>query len=94
MNTIAKCPKCDLAIANIHYEAHDPSSFSGYRGSRSFTAVAYPCGHAISAVPMTWEIRLEELNRMNHELNQKVDYLRRELGDIFTLLNSLNSQKK
>ena len=94
MNNSAKCPKCEQLISNIHYESHDPSSFSGYRGSRSFTAVAYPCGHAISAVPMTWEMRLEELDRMNHELNQKVDYLRKELNDIFSFLNNLSLQKK
>lgn len=90
----AKCPKCEQLITNIHYEAHDPSSFSGYRGSPSFTAVAYPCGHAIGAVPISWEKRLEELDRKNQEINKKVDYLRKELGDIFTILSNLGSQKK
>ncbi len=84
----AKCPKCEQLISNVHYEAHDPSSFSGYRGSPSFTAVAYPCGHAIGAVPMTWEMRLEELNRMTRELNTKIDNLRKEVGDIFGFLNT------
>ncbi len=92
MNT-AKCPNCDQVIANVHYEAHDPSSFSGFRGSRSFTAVAYPCGHAISAVPVTWEMRLEEIDKMNRELNQKLDYLHKEISELAVLVRN-NSQIK
>ena len=93
MNT-AKCPKCDQAIANVHYESHDPSSFSGYRGSGSFTAVAYPCGHAIGAVPVRWEMRLEEIDKMNRELNQKLDYLHKEISELAVLVRSTNSQRK
>jgi len=93
MNT-AKCPKCDQAIANVHYESHDPSSFSGYRGSGSFTAVAYPCGHAIGAVPVTWEMRLEEIDKMNRELNQKLNYLYKEISELAVLVRSISSQKK
>ena len=93
MNT-AKCPKCDQAIANVHYESHDPSSFSGYRGSGSFTAVAYPCGHAIGAVPVTWEMRLEEIDKMNRELNQKLNYLYKEISELAVLIRSISSQKK
>ena len=88
MNT-AKCPKCEEAISNIHYESHDPNSFSGYRGSRSFTAVAYPCGHAISAVPVTWEMRLEELDKSNRELNDKLNIIHRELSEISAFIRNL-----
>lgn len=78
----AKCPKCDQVIGNVHYESHDPSTFSGFKGSRSFTAVAFPCGHAIGAVPVTWEMRLEELDKMHRELNQKIDYLHKLIADL------------
>ena len=92
MNT-AKCPNCDQTIANVHYETHDPSSFSGYRGSHSFTAVAYPCGHAISAVPVTWEMRLEELDKMTRELNDKVNYLYKEISELAVLIRDLNQKR-
>ena len=85
MNNTAKCPKCDDAISNVHYETHDPSSFSGYRGSRSFTAVAFPCGHAIGAVPMTWEMRLEEIQKTNKEVSDKLD-------SIFLYLSKIKKQ--
>lgn len=91
MNT-AKCPKCDQVITNVHYEAHDPSSFSGFRGSSSFTAVAYPCGHAISAVPITWEMRLEEIDKTNRELNQKLNYLYKEISELAVLIRNLNQK--
>lgn len=93
MNT-AKCPKCDATISNVHYETHDPNSFSGYRGSASFTAVAYPCGHAISAVPMTWEMRLEEIDKLIRELNQKLDYLYKEIGQLSSVIRGSNLKIK
>ena len=89
-NNSAKCPNCDEAIANVHYEAHDPNSLSGYKGSASFTAVAYPCGHAIGAVPMTWENRLEEIDRLIRELNQKLDGLYREIGQLSATVRNSN----
>lgn len=90
MNTSAKCPKCDNAISNIHYEAHNPDSVSGYRGSASFTAVAYPCGHALGAVPMTWEMRLEEIDRLMREMNQRLESLHREIGYLSATVRSSN----
>ena len=92
--TVAKCPRCDESISNIHYEAHDPNTLSGFRGSASFTAVAYPCGHAISAVPVTWEVRLEELDKLIRELNQKIDTLYRELGQLSTTVRNSNIRTK
>ena len=79
MNT-AKCPKCDHPIRNIHYEAHEPNSISGFAGSKSFTAVAYPCHHAVGAVPVTWEIRLEELERMTREIIRKVNNIHERIA--------------
>lgn len=90
----AKCPKCDEAISNIHYESHDPNSFSGYRGSGSFTAVAYPCGHALGAVPITWEMRLDEIDKAGRELNQKLDKLHKELSEISLLVKNGVSKLK
>ena len=89
-NNNARCPNCNETISNIHYEAHDPHSLSGYKGSASFTAVAYPCRHAISAVPMTWEMRLEEIDRLMRELNQKLDGLYREIGQLSTVVRNSN----
>ena len=92
MNT-ARCPKCEELIGNVHYEAHDPSSLSSFRGSRSFTAVAYPCGHALSAVPVTWEMRLEEIDKTNKKLDEKLNYLHKEISELADLLRNWNSQK-
>lgn len=93
MNTTAKC-HCDEIITNIHYEAHDPSSLSGFRGSPSFTAVAFPCGHALAAVPVTWENRLEDISKMTKELNKKLDYLYKEVSGLTSLISSITSSKK
>ena len=93
MTNTAKCPKCEESISNVHYEAHDPNSFSGYRGSQSFTAVAYPCGHALGAVPVTWELRLEEIDKTNREINQKLDQIYKEISQLMTLVREINSRK-
>jgi len=85
MNT-AKCPKCDQSISNVHYEAHSPDPSSGFRGSRSFTAVARPCGHAIGAVPITWEMRLEEIDKLVREIDKKVDYIHSEISELSKLI--------
>ena len=92
--TNAKCPNCDKMISNIHYEAHDPDSSSGYRGSASFTAVAYPCGHALGAVPMTWEMRLEEIDRMVRELNERLDYLNKGMNHLSTIIRNSNTRTR
>lgn len=78
----AKCPNCSEPISNVHYEAHDPHSLSGFRGSASFTAVAYPCGHVLGAVPMTWEMRLEEIDRQIREVNQRLDNINRDISQL------------
>jgi len=88
----AKCPKCDDLITNVHYESHNPNSVSGYRGSGSFTAVAFPCGHAISAVPVTWEARLEELDKTGREVNQKLDQLYKEISKLTDIVRALTSR--
>jgi len=89
---IAKCPTCDKWISNIHYEAHGPSAVSGYKGSASFTAVAYPCGHAISAVPRTWEERLDEIDRLIREIWQKVDNINNEMTKLGSILNNIRNK--
>ena len=86
MQNSAKCPKCDELVANVHYEAHAPNLLSGYRGSQSFTAVAYPCGHALSAVPITWEMRLEELDKNIKEVSQKIDRIYEELANLSAIV--------
>lgn len=93
MNT-AKCPKCDELVSNVHYEAHSPSLISGYRGSQSFTAVAHPCGHVLGAVPITWEMRLEELDRTNKELTKKLDSLHKELLVMLDIVKRIDSRIK
>ena len=82
----AKCPNCDQFIRNVHYEAHEPNSLSGYRGSRSFTAIAYPCGHALGAVPETWELRLEEINKNIKETHQRIDRVYEELANLTAII--------
>ena len=90
----AKCPKCEGLISNVHYEAHGPSLVSGYRGSQSFTAVAHPCGHALGAVPVTWEMRLEELDKNNEELNDKMDNVYKEVSKILAIVKNIESRLK
>ena len=94
INNHAKCPNCEEPIANVHYEAHDPNSLSGYKGSASFTAVAYPCGHALGAVPMTWETRLEEIDKVMRELNEKLDYMYKEIGQLSEVVRKSNLKIK
>lgn len=94
INNYAKCPNCEATIANIHYESHEPDASSGYKGSKSFTAVAFPCGHAISAVPETWEMRLDEIEKIVRDLNQKVDYLYREIGQLSEIIRNNNLKIK
>ena len=89
---IAKCPTCDKWISNIHYEAHNPSMVHGYKGSASFTAVAYPCGHAIGAVPRTWETRLEEIDRMVREMWEKVENINNEMTRIAGILQNFQNR--
>ncbi len=89
---IAKCPTCDKWISNIHYESHGPSAVSGYKGSQSFTAVAFPCGHAIGAVPRTWEERLDEIDRMTREIWQKVESINSEITRISGILQSIQKR--
>lgn len=93
MNT-AKCPNCNQAISNIHYEAHDPHSLSGYKGSASFTAVAFPCGHALGAVPMTWEMRLEEIDRLIRELDQKIGTLNKDISLLSATIRNSNTRTR
>lgn len=89
---MAKCPKCDEAISHVHYESHTPSESSGYDGSRSFTAVAFPCGHALAALPVTWETRLDELDVLTRQLDGKLDFIQRELMDIIDLLQVIKKK--
>lgn len=89
---MAKCPKCDESIVNIHYESHKPNEAYGYNGSRSFTPVAVPCGHALGAIPVTWETRLEELDRMIKILDEKADFLQSELIEILDNLKILRKK--
>ena len=90
----ARCPKCDESISNIHYESHDPNTFSGYKGSASFTAVAFPCGHAISAVPVTWEMRLEEIENLNRELHRKLDTIYKEVARLSEAVENLDTKPR
>ena len=89
MQNTAKCPNCEEEISNIHYETHAPDPFSGYRGSESFTAVAYPCGHAIGAVPITWELRLEEIDKNIRETTKKIDRMYEELANLSAIVRKL-----
>lgn len=82
-----KCPKCDQVILGIHYEAMDPSTFKG--GSRSFVAVATPCNHAIGAVPMTWEAKLDEGIKKVEEINRGIDTLEQNVSQILALLSRI-----
>ena len=89
---IAKCPTCDKWISNIHYEAHGPSAVSGYKGSASHTAVAYPCAHALGAVPRSWEDRIDEIDRLTREIWQKVENINSEITRLGNILNTIQNR--
>ena len=93
MNT-AKCPKCEAVVANIHYEVHRPNSLSGFRGSQSFTAVAYPCGHILGAVPITWEMRLEEIDKTISTINQKINALYLKLEELSEIIQKVDPKSR
>jgi hypothetical protein len=80
------CPKCDNEISNIHYQSHEPHPLSGFKGSKSYTAVAYPCGHALGAVPATWEMRLEDISKDAKETNRKIENLYKELAELAEII--------
>ncbi len=86
MTNSTLCPKCDNEISNIHYQSHSPHPLSGFRGSQSYTAVAYPCGHALGAVPTTWEMRLEDISKNTKEVNQKIDHIYEELANLSAII--------
>jgi hypothetical protein len=89
---MAKCPKCEEEITHVHYEGHRPNEADGYDGSKSFTAVAYPCGHALGALPVTWESRLDELEHISRKLDGKIDFLQGEILDVIDVLKALRKK--
>jgi hypothetical protein len=75
---------CGQLIQGVHYEGVSPSAFNS--GSKSFVAVATPCGHAIGAVPMTWENKLDKSLDMSQKVKEDIGNLRHtiELLDVIT----------
>lgn len=83
---MVKCPKCDQLITGVHFELGEPGAFSG-GGSKSYIAVATPCNHAIGAVPMTWEAKLEEGLKKIEEVSRQISALEQNVSQILQLLS-------
>lgn len=79
---ISKCPRCDQRIMNVHFEAHDPSVFTG--GSSSYTATISPCGHAIGSVPIVWEVKLNSIEKQTNSLQNRLAQIESNLLQIIS----------
>jgi len=86
MNT-AKCPTCNAWILNVHFEEHEPSVFKG--GSIVYTATIFPCGHAIGAVPATWEAILNSIQKQTNGFSERLNNIEISLSQIIYSLNNL-----
>ena len=89
----AKCPKCDNHILNVHFEAHNPSVLYG-GGSGSYTATVFPCGHAIGGVPMSWETKLDSLQKGTKQLQDQINQIDRDLSRALNFLSEINRKVK
>lgn len=77
------CQGCGKQVTGIHYEAMNPG-FQG--GSKSFVAVATPCNHIVSAVPMTWESLIKQNLKETLNLKSALDHLQHAMDEIVLLL--------
>lgn len=87
---ISKCPSCGNLITSINFEVHRPSAFKV--GSNSYTATIYPCGHAISSVPITWENRLDIIENKVNRIEDKINKLENNILIIDENLRKLFSR--
>ena len=78
---------CGQFIQGVHYEGVSPSALNS--GSKSFVAVATPCGHAIGAVPMTWESKLNEGVNMTREIKENASNMRHSIERIEAVTGSI-----
>jgi len=79
-----KCPSCKNLIANIHFEEYGPSILKG--GSASFVAVALPCGHAIGAVPVSWEYKMNSILEVVSRQNQQIQNMQYQISNLESLM--------
>ncbi len=83
----AKCPHCNTMIMNIHFEEYEPSILKG--GSTSFVAVASPCGHAIGAVPTSWEYKINSISEISNKQNQQIQSIQYQISNLESLIQRL-----
>lgn len=83
----AKCPHCNTIIMNIHFEEYEPSILKG--GSTSFVAVASPCGHAIGAVPTSWEYKINSILEISNKQNQQIQSIQYQMSNLESLIQRL-----
>lgn len=73
MISSAKCTACEKLVINAHMERHESDALHG--GSAVYTAVAFPCGHVLGAVPETWEQFMHDIQAQNQEILQRIHEL-------------------
>lgn len=87
MYKTAKCPHCGQRISNVHFEAYEPAYSKG--GSSSFVAVAYPCGHALGAVPVIWESKMNTIQELIAKQNQSIQNTQYQVSDMQMKINQI-----
>lgn len=83
----AICPSCNKKITSVYIEQHGPGYLKG--GSQSFVSVALPCGHAIGAVPVSWEVKLDNIQNNVSKHSNDIQNLIYQLIDLKNTLNQI-----
>lgn len=87
MFNVAMCPSCNSKIMNVHFEEFQPSSLKG--GSFSYVAVATPCGHALSAIPMIWENTINKTKQNIENQSKDIKNIEYQISNIQSILDQL-----
>ena len=83
----AKCPHCNTLISNVHFETYEPSYTKG--GSLSYVAIAFPCGHSIGVVPVTWEVKIDNIQKVIANQNQALQNMQYQIADMQSKINQI-----
>ena len=81
---LATCPTCGQWISNVRVEYHAPTML--YGGSGSYTTVAFPCNHAIGAVPASWDNWFRILEKKLSDLDTQTSSIDYNVSAILNLL--------
>lgn len=82
-----KCPKCDQNITGINIELIGPGAFNNC--SNSYVAVTSPCNHAISAVPVSWELKIDDNKKEILKMQGDIETINRNIQIIGNKIDDL-----